>query len=86
MEKERWFVYVLLCGEGRRYIGLSGNPDARLDAHNKGLSFWTSRYHNWKRVYLREFSCYREARKWELHLKKQKGGSGLKKLLSSPGS
>jgi predicted GIY-YIG superfamily endonuclease len=63
------------------YIGLSQNADKQLEAHNKRLSFWTKRYKNWKRVYLKQFALYFDARKWEIYLKKQKKGHGFKRML-----
>ena len=85
---KKHFVYIIRCDEGKFYIGLSVDPKKRLDAHNKGLSRWTKRYKNWKIAYLKEFNNYTEARKWEIYLKKQKGGNGFKKVLrdSSCGS
>ena len=79
----KYYVYVIKCNEGRLYIGLSQNTNRRIEAHNKKLSLWTKRYSSWKKIYEKEFDNYTEARKWEIYLKKQKGGNGLKKLLHS---
>lgn len=54
----------------------------RIEAHNKKLSRWTSRYNDWKLIYVREFNDYTSARKWEIFLKKQKGGNNLKKIIA----
>ena len=74
-------VYVIESENKRRYIGLSEDVKNRLIQHNAGLSRWTSRYKNWKITYKKQFNNLSEARKWENHLKRQKGGSGLKKII-----
>ena len=61
------------------YIGATSNISKRLTQHNAGESRWTKRYKNWELIYKKEFNDYTNARKWELYLKRQKGGNGLKK-------
>jgi predicted GIY-YIG superfamily endonuclease len=60
---------------------MSGDVEKRVVHHNTADSFWTKRYKNWKIIYKRQFPTHSEARKWELYLKKQKGGNGLKNAL-----
>lgn len=31
-----WWLYLLACGDGTFYAGISNDPDARLQAHNAG--------------------------------------------------
>jgi predicted GIY-YIG superfamily endonuclease len=78
----KFSVYIIRCNEGKLYIGLSSDTEKRIDSHNKKLSAWTSRFTNWEKIYKKEFDNYTEARKWEIYLKKQKGGNGLKKILA----
>ena len=75
-------VYVIKCKEGRLYIGLSSDVNKRISAHNKKLSKWTSRFDDWKLIYVRKFDDYSSARKWETFLKKQKGGNNFKKIIA----
>ena len=64
------------------YIGFSEDVLKRLQQHNSGESRWTRSYKNWKLIYSKEFDNITDARKWEIYLKKQKGGNGLKKILN----
>jgi len=73
-----YFVYVLWSASGRRfYIGISEDPETRLQQHNDGRSRWTSRYCPWKLVWKEKHEDYHSARRRELQLKKQKGGQGF---------
>ena len=31
-----WFVYILECRDGRYYVGITNDVDARIKAHNAG--------------------------------------------------
>ena len=31
-----WYVYILLCGDGTLYTGISDRPSERLEAHRAG--------------------------------------------------
>ena len=33
---QRWFVYVVLCGDGTLYTGITTDTVRRLDEHNRG--------------------------------------------------
>jgi predicted GIY-YIG superfamily endonuclease len=83
---KKYFVYVIMCKERRRYIGVTSDWKKRLDEHNDKLFYipqWTRRFSSWQLIYLKKFDNYTEARKWEIYLKKQKGGTGLKYLLKT---
>jgi putative endonuclease len=75
----KYIVYVIRSEEGRHYIGFTSDIENRLNQHNSGMSRWTRQYKNWELVYAKNFENITDARKWELHLKKQKGGNGFKK-------
>ena len=82
----KYFVYVIICEEKRRYIGVTSDWTKRLKEHNdksSNIPQWTKRFNKWRILYLREFNNYTEARKWEIYLKKQKGGIGLKYLIET---
>jgi putative endonuclease len=73
-----YWVYVLWSVSASRfYIGISENPSARLVQHNSGLSRWTARYMPWEIVWTESHSNYSQARRKEVYLKKQKGGTGF---------
>jgi predicted GIY-YIG superfamily endonuclease len=38
---ERWYVYILRCGDGSLYTGIAKDVDRRLEQHNAGTA---SRY------------------------------------------
>jgi len=77
-----YFLYVLWSDAGSRfYLGISEDAQRRLQQHNSGGSVWTSRYSDWRLVHVEQYLSYSQARKRELVLKKQKGGSGFYKLL-----
>ena len=69
------FVYVLLSTvhPNRYYTGLTSNVQARLDAHNAGLSKHTASGRPWKLATTIEFSNVERAQTFELYLK---SGSG----------
>jgi len=75
-------VYIIKSECAKFYIGLSEDIEKRLTEHNTGKSKWTNKYKNWKIIYRKKFKNLSEARKWENYLKRQKGGNGLKKIIS----
>tara|TARA_B100000315_G_C14444661_1_gene526276 strand:- start:608 stop:862 length:255 start_codon:yes stop_codon:yes gene_type:complete len=36
MKKDLWFVYILECGDGSYYTGISKDVDKRMNAHTEG--------------------------------------------------
>ena len=73
-----YFVYVLWSAHADRfYIGVSEDPEKRLEQHNQGLAGWTARHYPWTLVYTEGYQDYRTARKRELELKAQKAGRGF---------
>jgi putative endonuclease len=79
-------VYVSRNEEGRRYVGLSENPQLRLEQHNADVSKWTRNKGPWRIAWQSTALSLSEARKLEKKLKRQKGGRGLDHLLGSLGS
>ena len=69
------YVYVLLSTvyQNRYYTGLTSDVQARLAAHNAGLSKHTASGRPWKLVTLIEFSDVDRAKVFELYLKPGSG-------------
>jgi len=69
------YVYLIqsIAFPEQKYIGLSSDLKARLDAHNEGRSPQTSKYKPWKLITYIAFSDETRAAKFESYLK---SGSG----------
>ncbi|HWA25053.1 MAG TPA: GIY-YIG nuclease family protein [Lacunisphaera sp.] len=83
MNAKVYRVYLLKNPDGRFYIGVSENVSLRLDQHNAGQSKWTAKYRPWTLVWESSGLSLGEARKLENHLKRQKGGNGLRQFLAN---
>jgi putative endonuclease len=80
-------VYVIENPSGKLYIGLSEDVSTRLQQHNEGISKWTKGKGPWKLLWTSQAMPLSDARKLENHLKKQKGGNGLRQYIAPhPGS
>jgi putative endonuclease len=77
-------VYVLQNPKGRRYVGLSENPQQRLHQHNSGMSKWTKLHRPWKIIWQSETLSLSQARKLENQLKRQGGGRGFYSITQLP--
>jgi putative endonuclease len=77
-------VYVLQNEAGRRYIGLSENPNLRLQQHNSDLSQWTRNRGPWKLIWQSASFSLSDARKLENKLKRQGGGQGFYSITKLP--
>src|SRR5438552_1745744 len=71
-----YFVYVLWSDSVHRfYIGISEDPQSRLQQHNSGIGHgWTARHRPWRLVWTEKHVDYTSAKKRENSLKAQKGG------------
>lgn len=82
-----FFIYIMKSDEGRYYIGSTDDIEKRICAHNeKRYKAWTSRYNNWKLVHSESFPTRTEAIAREKKIKKMKGGTAFKNLITSTGS
>ena len=79
-------VYIIENPSGKRYIGLSEDVEHRLHQHNDGDSRYTSGKGPWKLVWTSKPLQLGEARRLEMKMKRQKGGSGLQVLMDAFGS
>ena len=70
-------VYVLQNPAGRFYIGLSEDVAVRLKQHDSGVSQWTRSRGPWTLAWTSEAMSFPAARKLEIWLKRQKGGTGF---------
>ena len=69
-----YFVYVIYSELHRKfYVGMTGNLEKRLFAHNNLPKGWTKNFRPWTLVYAEEFSCKSEALKREKSLKSHQG-------------
>jgi putative endonuclease len=72
---EKNFVYILrsLAVRERRYVGLTGDVQRRLEAHNRGLTPSTARYRPWALTVALEFTDEGRAARFERYLKSSSG-------------
>ena len=78
VSEKRYFVYVLWSQNARRfYIGISEDPQKRLEQHNQARRGWSARHVPWALVHTERYNDYTTARRRELELKAQKSGWGF---------
>ncbi len=70
------YVYILksINNPKKIYIGKTGNIKQRLNAHNNGLNYSTSKYKPWRIIWFAWFETEALASDFEKYLK---GGSGF---------
>ena len=79
----RWYVYVLINPDRRRYVGVTGrSPEVRLAEHNAGFSRWTRAYRPWRLLHSETYNDKRAALTRERFLKT---GAGRRLLDSLSG-
>ena len=67
-------VYVLKsCKITRYYVGVTGDLDGRLIAHNRGSTKSTKPYRPWIVIYTESYQDIKDAYKREWHLKHPRG-------------
>ncbi|RZS97737.1 GIY-YIG nuclease family protein [Cecembia calidifontis] len=77
------FVYIIESeADGTFYIGVSSDPEKRLERHNLPHKGFTSRKRPWKLVYKEKFCDKSEALKRERFLKGQKSRQFLLSLIN----
>ena len=78
-----YYIYILKSSTtGKLYTGSTQNLEARLKAHNDGLSPYTKGRGPWELMYSEEYPTRSEAMKREKFLKTGKGRDFLKEILS----
>lgn len=65
-----WFLYILLCGDGSLYTGISNNLEKRFTDHKDGKGGKYTRSHKpVKLIYSEPLSTHSEALKREAEIK-----------------
>jgi predicted GIY-YIG superfamily endonuclease len=75
MPQPKRFVYILksLARPDEYYVGVTSDPCLRLQAHNAGLTPYTSRHRPWRILVCIEFDEEEPALKFERYLKTGSG-------------
>lgn len=75
MPEAKRFVYILKSDVApwQYYVGVTGDPHARLHAHNAGLSPHTARHRPWRKLVVVEFDEPEPALRFERYLKTGSG-------------
>ena len=71
MREKKWFVYILRCGDGTLYTGMTDDVARRVDVHNsgKGAKYTRGRLPV-EAVYTEECESYSAALKREYAVKR----------------
>ncbi|MBI3115481.1 MAG: GIY-YIG nuclease family protein [Candidatus Kerfeldbacteria bacterium] len=64
-----YYVYLLVNGQGKRYVGSAININIRLQRHNSGKIHSTKKYLPWTLVYFEAYATEALARQREKNLK-----------------
>ena len=79
---DMYFIYVIISEKtGRRYVGMSNDPEKRLLQHNAGYTKSTKAYRPWAIVYTESFETLEEAVSREKYLKSGIGREFLDRIL-----
>ena len=76
------FLYILLCDNGRYYIGSCVNLELRLASHRRGNTPSTKNVRPLKLFFSQAFGTLSSARKAEYWLKKQKSRIIVEKIIN----
>jgi len=77
------WVYILKSDQGRYYTGMTNDLARRMKEHRSGESVTTRRYQNIILVWVKVFRERKEAREWEVRIKKKGAGRWLKTYADS---
>ena len=76
-------MYVLISARGQRtHVGITGNLEKRLEAHNSGFVKSACAFKPYKILFSEKFSSMEEARKREIYYKSRPGRRRLKEIFS----
>ena len=80
----KYFLYILYSESiDHYYIGISENPELRLQRHNTFKTGWTKQGRPWKLVFTKVFESKQSAAKWEIWIKSQKKKSIIEKIINN---
>ncbi len=78
----RYYLYILYSEKlDRYYVGISHDPERRLQYHNSFPRGWTVRGRPWKLVFKKEFATKANAEYWEQFIKQQKKRTLIEKIV-----
>jgi putative endonuclease len=81
-----WFVYILQSQKDNcLYVGISRNPEKRLQQHNAGKTFSTRNRRPFELRYTEKHDSLHQARQREKFLKSYSGASEKQKLANNTG-
>ena len=79
---EEWFVYALRSlRDNNLYVGISRNPENRVETHNKGKTESTKNRRPLVLIYKESYNSLKEARQKEKYYKSGIGREVLKNLI-----
>jgi len=79
---DAFYVYAIKSVNSNYiYVGLTNNPERRIDQHNKGHNKTTKPYAPFETIYLENAGTRTEARAREKYLKSGAGKEFLKSLI-----
>jgi len=78
-----YYLYILKSETADRYyVGISSNPQRRLEYHNSFEKGFTSRYRPWRIVFAKEYPSKTEAHAAETMVKDWKSRKMIEQLLT----
>ncbi|HNZ37328.1 MAG TPA: GIY-YIG nuclease family protein [Candidatus Marinimicrobia bacterium] len=81
---EKYFLYILFSNNlNHYYVGISSNPEKRLQYHNSQNKGWTKRGRPWQLIFQKEFESKSVAMFWESWIKKQKNRTIIEKIINN---
>ncbi|UJP63855.1 GIY-YIG nuclease family protein [Mongoliitalea daihaiensis] len=76
-------VYILQSEKDKSfYVGVSSNPEERLEKHNRPHKGYTARKQPWVLLYTEAYATKTEALKRENYIKSQKSREFIENLIS----
>ena len=79
----KYYLYILKSKVANKYyIGISQNPETRLQYHNSFEKGFTSRYRPWEIVLTKDFDSKNQAMLAEKKLKSWKSKKTIEKVIS----
>lgn len=80
----KYSLYILYSETiDRYYVGISNNPEKRLEYHNTFYKGWTRRGRPWQLIFRKEFDNKEVAFKWECWIKKQKSRIVIESIINN---
>ncbi|HWQ25880.1 MAG TPA: GIY-YIG nuclease family protein [Chlorobaculum sp.] len=82
-QPEVYFLYILHSESADRYyVGISSDPERRLNYHNTFEKGFTSRYRPWRLVWFRQYASKTDAHAAESSVKSWKSRKMIERLIA----